>query len=83
MLQPNPHLRPSVQELCNQLEQLAFKLQIDLKKPISGLEIERQPSPAQTPSSAVTPPSSRRENEQNNQMSQAGAGEMFAQLKGE
>jgi cyclin G-associated kinase len=50
LLQPNPHSRPSIQELCSQLEQLAYHLKIDLGKPISGTEFERQPSPATTPS---------------------------------
>uniref|UniRef100_A0A914XU48 Protein kinase domain-containing protein n=1 Tax=Panagrolaimus superbus TaxID=310955 RepID=A0A914XU48_9BILA len=92
LLQPNPHSRPSIQELCNQIEQLAYHLKIDLTKPVNGVEFERQPSPATIPSQPQQQRSSppldgnhRRTPVDNsgNQQSQAGAGEMFAQLKGQ
>ncbi|KAE9555549.1 hypothetical protein FO519_001220 [Halicephalobus sp. NKZ332] len=39
LLQPNPHLRPSIQELVNQLENLSEKMEVALTEPVIGVEL--------------------------------------------
>ena len=70
ILQPNPHLRPSIQELVNQLECLSEKMEVALTEPVIGIELSH-PAPSGT---------QRPEDEASNQPSMS---DMFHQLKGQ
>uniref|UniRef100_A0A7E4V094 Cyclin-G-associated kinase n=1 Tax=Panagrellus redivivus TaxID=6233 RepID=A0A7E4V094_PANRE len=84
LLQPNPYSRPSVQELCDQLEALTARLNIDVRKPVAGIESTAVPesAPSDFPSPSSYPTSANHE-VPSSQNGPAGSSDMFAQLKGQ
>jgi cyclin G-associated kinase len=57
-LQPDPYSRPTVQDLCERIEELAIRMHVDLTSPINDLEL---PSLSATPQAATGVPPVRRE----------------------
>ncbi|KAI1730918.1 protein kinase domain-containing protein [Ditylenchus destructor] len=90
ILHPNPYSRPSIQDLCERIDALAFTLKVDLTQPVSGLEFSSLPVPTTPATAAGAEPSSARSTPPIGSQPNSGrasevtqASEMFAQLKGQ